>query len=180
MKNGQNKQINTKGFTLIELLVVVLIIGILAAIALPQYKKATEKAKAAQALTLLRSFYQSAQGYLLLNGQWPYFVKDLDLETPNSALNGWSVNIQNDQASGNRGFNLNLNVVQNQGPYKGAGFVIYHDRDTFYKYTINMEQILCVEYTKSVFKRNPGDYCQKIIGGTHLSHADGNYFFQMP
>ena len=52
---------NKKAFTLIELLVVVLIIGILAAVAVPQYQKAVFKARAAEALSLLSSFQKAWQ-----------------------------------------------------------------------------------------------------------------------
>ena len=59
---------NKQAFTLIELLVVVLIIGILAAVAVPQYQKAVEKARAAEAITLLNSIQKEIDAYVLANG----------------------------------------------------------------------------------------------------------------
>ncbi len=53
------------GFTLIELLVVVLIIGILSAIALPQYTKAVEKSRSAEALMNLKSLREQQAVCLL-------------------------------------------------------------------------------------------------------------------
>jgi len=52
---------NKKGFTLIELLVVVLIIGILAAMALPQYFKAVERSRMSEAASILASIAQAQQ-----------------------------------------------------------------------------------------------------------------------
>ncbi len=52
---------NSRAFTLIELLVVVLIIGILVAIALPQYQKAVEKARVAEARVILNAIYKNWQ-----------------------------------------------------------------------------------------------------------------------
>ena len=73
-----------KGFTLIELLVVVLIIGILAAIALPQYSTAVEKARSAEALALMSSIAGSAERYRLQKDNWPGATdfNKLDIEVP--------------------------------------------------------------------------------------------------
>lgn len=52
-KEAYMKRNKKRGFTLLELLMVVIIIAILASIALPQYLKATEKARASEALSML-------------------------------------------------------------------------------------------------------------------------------
>lgn len=70
------------GFTLIEMLVVVLIIGILAALALPQYEIAVEKSRAMEGVSLARSIMLANQAYYLANGSWCDDINDLDLDFP--------------------------------------------------------------------------------------------------
>ena len=92
LKNNQSKEdpeqrhlrmtalLGNRAFTLIELLVVVLIIGILAAIALPQYQKAVEKARMAEGVIAVEKIAQANELYKLANGHFTREMSDLDID----------------------------------------------------------------------------------------------------
>ncbi len=94
------KNVNKKGFTLIELLVVVLIIGILAAVALPQYFKAVEKSRSTEALSIMGSIAAAMERGRLVDSQnkYPANLSELDIEFSNvdgSAATGTEITTNN-------------------------------------------------------------------------------------
>lgn len=81
---------NISGFTLIELLVVVLIIGILSAVALPQYQKAVEKTRFTEALVVGRAISDAQNRYRMENGFYAGDVEELDIDIPLLKNFDWS------------------------------------------------------------------------------------------
>ena len=100
------KNVNKKGFTLIELLVVVLIIGILAAVALPQYFKAVEKSRSTEALSIMGSISAAMERARLVSkdNKYPGSLGSLDIEIANTSgvtvtSNTWDSNNFNFEVS---------------------------------------------------------------------------------
>ncbi len=82
-------------FTLIELLVVILIIGILAAVAVPQYQKAVDKTKTIAIIHTLRAIKDAQEVYYLAHGVYATSFYDLDINLPAGELtSNTNTNIQ--------------------------------------------------------------------------------------
>ena len=172
-------RLDAKAFTLIELLVVVLIIGILAAVALPQYQKAVEKSRGTQALTLLKSVGQAVQSYQLASGTYPTNFDELDVDIAGWAgstqwvtgsaskvldtrSNGdWSLQLYKD----NQG-SVKVFMGRISGRYKGGGFSFVALPNTS-----TDEKFYCTEKSAGdvVLSGTPGSFCIQIWKGTYLN-----------
>ena len=163
---------NITGFTLIEILVVVLIVGILAAIALPQYQRAVEKARAVEAKELLDTVYKAEQMFFLTNGSYASSFSDLDVDIPWAETSTWgdwfSVAKGNERWVINleRGTNSNVSIMVGRpsGPYDNYPAIPLHE-------------LLCIEKVDAPhpYAKDAGSYCAGLMGGTLVPGNTGSY-----
>lgn len=181
-----------KGFTLIELLVVVLIIGILAAVAIPQYQKAVEKAKATQLLAILTPIANAMEAYQMANGSFFSSFDDLDISLSQdqknkflcdniSTCNNQEYSIARYEASNNlRG----IVAIRNSGTYRGAGFAIFSElgRENA---AIQTNTLYCYERAArndvTDFQLSRGSFCTKFYNGVWIPSFQANAsLFSLP
>ena len=116
-----------KAFTLIELLVAILIIGILAAIALPQYQMLIEKSKYYQLKTMAKAVNEAISRYELSNNTYPSMITDLDIELPQDG-----------------DFSCNIFHYAPEVPYINCGREIFGVRVIYYIKKQGTKPYLCV------------------------------------
>ncbi len=137
-----------KGFTLIELLVVVLIIGILAAIALPQYEKAVLKSRATQMQVFTKHFKDLCTMDQLSGGDCSGPLADMGWEYPME--NYQIANIKEDFDCGD--FELQ---------HSGKQLAVYPKYDTSLYFYFNHPNTFCMAYEESSLAQG---LCQSMGG----------------
>ena len=136
-----------QGFTLLEILVVVLIIGILAAVALPQYQLVIGRTKLATVKDNAHTLARAIQHYYLIHDKGPESLNDLDVTSSDCGFNYDDENI--------REIICNIKVGGKQISYIAQA---HYNKSTIYSY--------CYSYDPENLSSITNRVCQKETNRT--------------
>ena len=148
------------GFTLVELLAVVLIVAILSAVALPQYRKVVEKAHVSEAQAMLRTIYDSSErlagefGYrsyedlVARKGQTGYSFARMDMFDSSSLPAGCSL-VSSETELQCKNFTYKASVYAGGVPYAAAKTRLSPYQNTLILFDRDTQQLYCQEASGS-------------------------------
>jgi prepilin-type N-terminal cleavage/methylation domain-containing protein len=158
-----------RGFTLIELLVVVVIISILAAIAIPQYFTAVERARVSNMLTLLKSIDSAQKIYFLTTGNYAMNINDLDIQLPTGG------NIQESECCQTISYKNFSCILRDKNLSSSSSSAYCNTKQTILEKYYNSNRFICWA-SKTDDKKN--NFCKKLSGNqTYNSENSGNFAY---
>ena len=154
---------NKIGFTLLELLVVVLIIGILAAIALPQYQNVVRKSRIAEAKIILKAWVDATDRHYLNSTDNPS-LEDIDIELSDS--NNWNFSVDECMCS-----NDVCGCAMIAEPKWESDYYVYYASNTYNEGEGEyLGKMICSTWT------DKGKKICKLLGGKQIYDNDDTYY----
>jgi prepilin-type N-terminal cleavage/methylation domain-containing protein len=160
----------SRGFTFIELLVVVLIIGILAAIALPQYQTTSLKSRLLSTMPILRAYRDAQDRHRLATDAYATKFSDLDITLGDASCSGTICKIgKNAYFLDQNGLTIYFDTTTNETS-KLSMFVNSDPNTTFsQQHGLAAMQFACYDRGVAKFEKA----CQSVSNGKSTARVDG-------